>query len=221
VSLSLGGVWRRQAVPEPFLPIPLGALHNPLHGLLKGRSRADQVLIIALAVAIVAASSSLIYIIAVPEEESHFTEFYVLGEDGKTLNYQINTTIGKNNTVILGIANHEGRDVSYSIEVWMVKTVDRVNVSRLWFIDSFYVNLSSVPALQNGTWVKQWEDVYTFSLPYNGTYKVWFNLVKDGVPFQGEKGKEYSSPEYIERFVTLTKAQDSLNLNLNVKVTKA
>ena len=57
------------------------------------------------------------YIIISPKEDGKYTEFYLLGPDGKAYNYPTNLTAGQKGTVYQGIVNHEGSTVTYNLIV--------------------------------------------------------------------------------------------------------
>lgn len=50
-----------------------------------------------------------------PQSGDTYTEFYILGENGKAAGYPSELSTGESATVILGITNHEHRQVSYQI----------------------------------------------------------------------------------------------------------
>ena len=58
-----------------------------------------------------------VYLIANPNPGESFTEFYILGPQGKAADYPTNVTAGKNQTVIVGIVNHEHKATNYTIVV--------------------------------------------------------------------------------------------------------
>ena len=88
--------------------------------LPKSSSRADNILTIALVIAIIISISLLVYVIVTPHNGERFTEFYILGPDGKAEGYPTNLSVGENGTVIVGIANHEHKPMNYTVEVWAV-----------------------------------------------------------------------------------------------------
>ena len=85
----------------------------------QGQSMPDKVLSVVLAVAIVGAIGTLGYVVATPKVGEKFTEFYVLGPDGKAANYTTELKVGEEGRVILGIVNHEQERVSYKVEIWI------------------------------------------------------------------------------------------------------
>ena len=94
--------------------------------LPKSESKLDKALTIILAVAIIIAVVSLIYVIVTPKTGEKFTEFYLLGPGGKAEGYPKNLTLGNNASVTIGIVNHEYRSINYTIEIWLINqtTID-------------------------------------------------------------------------------------------------
>ena len=80
-------------------------------------SRLDRILYVGLAVAIIGAITTMVYVIAEPKAEEAFTNFYILGPEGKMENYPQELTLGEQVEVTLGIENHEHQDVSYKVTV--------------------------------------------------------------------------------------------------------
>ncbi len=77
----------------------------------------DRIISYILIVIIVAAIAAVVYITINPSPSERFTEFYILGPDGKAGAYPTNLTIGEDGTVIMGIANHEGSVTNYEVVV--------------------------------------------------------------------------------------------------------
>lgn len=82
-----------------------------------GGSTWDKVLSVVLVVAILGALGTLGYVIAVPGVGERFTEFYILGMEGKAADYPRELKVGEEAEVIVGIVNHEYEMVSYRVEV--------------------------------------------------------------------------------------------------------
>jgi uncharacterized membrane protein len=72
---------------------------------------------IILGLAILGALGMAGYAIAMPKVGQSFSEFYVLGQDGKSITYPIEVKTGEEGRVIVGITNHEYKTMSYQIEV--------------------------------------------------------------------------------------------------------
>ncbi len=84
--------------------------------------RLDKVLSISLVVAILAALGSIVYFVTTPQQNEKFTEFYILGPEGKAENYPQQVILGTNVDVIIGVVNHEYQPAMYRIEI----TIDGV-----------------------------------------------------------------------------------------------
>ena len=77
----------------------------------------DRVLTITLVIVILGGLGMLGYVIATPKVGETFTEFYLLGQQGKATNYPKELKVGDEGRIIVGIVNHERREVSYRVEV--------------------------------------------------------------------------------------------------------
>ncbi len=82
-----------------------------------GLSNIDKALTIVLILSILIAIGVLSYTITTPKSGERFTEFYVLGPEGKAENYPHELMLGEKAILNLGIVNHEGQEMKYDIEV--------------------------------------------------------------------------------------------------------
>jgi len=122
-----------------------------------GLSNPDKALTIVLALSLLAAIGALAYVVAAPRVGERFTEFSVL-ED-----YPEELALGEEATVTLGITNHEGREITYYIEV-MIDGVKNGEVGPLILADE-----------------EKWEQEVSFAPQLPGDdQKVEFLLYKDG-----------------------------------------
>lgn len=76
-----------------------------------------KLLSIVLVVSILGALGVLGYVIATPKVGEGFTEFYILGIEGKAVDYPKELAMGEEGRVTVGIVNHEHEPVTYRIEV--------------------------------------------------------------------------------------------------------
>jgi uncharacterized membrane protein len=106
--------------------------------------RLNRALILALALCILATASFLAYAVLVPHQGEPFTVFYILGADGNAGNYPARMHLGDTAPVIVGIEDHEHRDMAYDL---VVQLNDSGNVSRLYE--------ENVPVAQGQTWEKK------------------------------------------------------------------
>jgi uncharacterized membrane protein len=77
----------------------------------------DKILYACLALAILLAIGSLVYVIATPKEGERFTEFYILNVDGQAENYPEQVAAGEPVELIIGVVNHEYQALSYRIDI--------------------------------------------------------------------------------------------------------
>lgn len=136
----------------------------------QGQSMPDKVLSMVLVVAIAVVIGTLGYVIATPRVGEKFTEFYILGPDGKAENYPTELKVGEEGRVIVGIVNHEQELTSYKIEIWIdgAKAKLRINGEDR---DEIAVEL----------WHDaKWEQEVGFVPQKAGRQKVEFVLYKDG-----------------------------------------
>ena len=82
-----------------------------------GEGRLDRALTLVLILAIAGAVGTLGYVIATPTVGERFTEFYILGLEGKAENYPRELTLGEEASVVLGIVNHEHETTEYRVEI--------------------------------------------------------------------------------------------------------
>jgi len=79
--------------------------------------RWDKALSISLVVAILAALGGIVYFAITPQPSEKFTEFYILGPQGKADNYPQQVVLGANVDVIIGVVNHEYQPATYHIRI--------------------------------------------------------------------------------------------------------
>lgn len=84
---------------------------------LKPEKRIDKILTVVLIISIITALGMVVYVIVTPKQGEKFTEFYILGPQGKAEGYPTNLTLGKTDSVIVGIVNHEYESINYTLQV--------------------------------------------------------------------------------------------------------
>lgn len=130
-------------------------------------SKLDRALTVVLILSILLSVATLIYVVATPKEGEHFTEFYILGDGGKADNYTTKYVLGESGTVIVGVVNHEYRQVNYTLEM-------RLDNKSLQLPE----NLTQIGLAHNETW----EEPVTFTPPFEGkNMKLEFLLFNDTV----------------------------------------
>ncbi len=139
----------------------------------------DKVLIIGLVLALVLAGGALAYVLTVPRPAERFTDFYLLGPDGKAGGYPTNLTAGSSGAVIVGVVNHEGLPADYTLVVTLEEynvTVNSTGTQVRTLISSSPVNRYIVP-LQDGA---KAESNLTFTVPKAGLFRLELQLYLGG-----------------------------------------
>ena len=96
---------------------------------VKGEGVLDRALSIILAVALLGALVALVYTLANPKVDP-FTEFYILGLDGKAIDYPQELSVGETGKVLLGIINREQETATYWVEI----TINGVKNKKLGMV---------------------------------------------------------------------------------------
>ena len=115
---------RRMRLPsDERFSVPFGSFTREIRKDFKGESRTSKILSIILIITIVLAIATTAYIVIKPKQGEKFTEFYILGPNGKAADYPTNITAGKTGSVIIGVVNHEYKPVNYEVVVKLNGTV--------------------------------------------------------------------------------------------------
>ena len=77
----------------------------------------DKIVSYLLLIAVVVGVAAVVYITINPSPGETFTEFYIVGPEGKAGNYPTNLTVDEEGTVIIGVVNHEGNTANYEVVV--------------------------------------------------------------------------------------------------------
>ena len=129
---------------------------------------------LVLAVVIAVAIAGLGYMVTTtPRIGEKFTEFYILGPDGRAENYPTELKVGEEGRVIVGIVNHEQGEASYRVEVWIDGEQTKLR------IDGEDRNEIMVELGNGGGWERE----VGFVSQKAGRQKVEFVLYKDGEPY--------------------------------------
>ncbi|NQT73986.1 MAG: DUF1616 domain-containing protein [Chloroflexi bacterium] len=168
VVLAAIAAWRRWQLPieERFNPELKEKLAQLTLGWRTGGPW-DKLLTVVLLVAIVGAIGVTVYVTQTSPKGEDFTEFYILGPEGKAANYPRNLMVGQEGSVIVGVVNREHDPMDYRIEV----TIDGEEVKK---INSIFLEHKEM-----------WEQNVSFAPVRSGTgQKVEFLLFKSGtVPY--------------------------------------
>ncbi len=137
-------VYRRSQLPsEKAFSVSPGEVYESLKAPVSSQpeSRLDRILTIILVISVLASVVALAYVVVSPKQGEKFTEFYILGMDGKADNYTTHFTLGDDGQVIVGVVNHEYERAKYTMDI-------RLNNDSL----SIPSNVQSFSLEHNATW---------------------------------------------------------------------
>lgn len=127
----------------------------------------------ALIIILLVSLCATIYMISVASHSDPFTEFYLLGPNGKADNYPRDFNISEPEPVIVGVVNHEYKDMDYDLVVMLENDTQKHKLyeERILLAD-------------NAAWLKQ----ISIDPPVNGSkMKLDFQLFANGnmtVPYR-------------------------------------
>jgi uncharacterized membrane protein len=155
-------------------------------------SRLDRALSVILVISIVAAAATTVYVIVVPKEGEHFTEFYILGPGGKAADYPTDFPAGSIQTVIIGVGNHEYRNITYTIETLLLnQTFDtRTNTSTIHAVEPLERFSLTVPHNETR------EVIWNFTVASTDYNRLEFLLFNETVPDDSVTGSDRINASY-------------------------
>lgn len=168
--------YRRSLLPETEafgISFKDASLNLKAEFFTKPESTIDKVLAVFLVFLVLASVGSLAYIIGIPKEGEHFTEFYMLGPNRTADSYQTEFIQGEKATVFVGIINHEYRSVNYTMDMKLG------NVSL-----PLPENQKQISLANN----MSWEEPVTFTPPVEGQNMklefLLFNETEKTIPYR-------------------------------------
>ena len=152
----------------------------------------DRGLSALLVVSIVVAVATTAYVIAVPKEGEHFTEFYILGPGGKAADYPTDFPANSAQTLIVGVGNHEYREINYTVEALLLnQTFDtRTNTSTIHAAEPLDRFTLAVPHNETR------EVVWNFTVPSSDYNRIAFLLFNETVPGPAVTGADRINASY-------------------------
>jgi len=162
IMSSVAWIRRRQLPPAERFGLDFHVKMDSLAHFWQGQKRIDKILAVILVVAIFSAVGTLGYVVATPQIGEKYSEFYILGLNGKAEGYPTVLSLGQEGAVIVGVVNHEQAAQVYRIEI---------------DISGTKVQEMSPFTLTDGA---KWEQTMTFKPVTSGlSQKVDFLLFKD------------------------------------------
>lgn len=202
VMLVIAQYRRSLLPPEERFVVPFRTMVSEAKGELfePGQSRLDRALSVILIIAIAAAVITTAFVIVVPKEGEKFTEFYILGTGGIAAEYPTRFPAGEPQTVIIGIGNHEYRNVTYAVETILLNmTFDpETNTSTIHSTKS----LNSFTATLAHNTTGEFPQTFTITdLQYN---RLEFLLFNETMPSDGVKSLERINASYRDLYLWIT-----------------
>jgi uncharacterized membrane protein len=119
VACALVANKRRHDIPkEDRFYIDFRGLYNTIsYKISTDKTGFDKALTAITIIALLLTTALSAYILVLPEQGHPYTEFYLLGPDGKTENYPYRYILGDGKMVIVGISNHEHRNMTYDLAI--------------------------------------------------------------------------------------------------------
>ena len=137
--MTIVAIYRRNTLPEDVqFSVRFDKIYETIKNEINApKSKVDRILSVILIFSIILAVGTLAYVIVTPKVGEKFTEFYILGQDGKADNYPTMLEVGKNSSVIVGITNHEYMLTNYTLDI---------------ILENSTLNKTQVRLMYNSTW---------------------------------------------------------------------
>lgn len=183
---------RWQLPPEDRFRVPYrGWVQDARTELFEPTDRIDGALNILLVVSILLAVGAVGYAVMVPPQGEQFTEFYLLTEDDEgelvASGYPTEFERGESQPVVVGIENHEGEPIEYTVVVQLqeVEVVgNETNVTQREELD----RLTSPPVADNESW-QQTHDIQPTMA--GDELRLQYLLYRDDVPAMPTRENAY------------------------------
>ncbi|HIJ07350.1 MAG: Uncharacterized protein XE11_1070 [Methanomicrobiales archaeon 53_19] len=195
LAMAAIAAYRRLLLPqEKRLRIPTNEVKEGIRDELfpEESSRLDRALSIILICAIILAIGTTIYVIVVPKEGEKFTEFYILGEKGKAADYPTNFRAGTEQFVIIGIGNHEYRNVTYTAMIYGFNQQFDTGTNTSTILSSVPIGSFSTEIAHNETE----ERTFTFMVNDTSINRIQFLLFDEELPAPGLPPAELVNSSY-------------------------
>jgi len=208
--MILVAIYQRAILPvEKRFRIPFSAIVGRISQevIPPGERGVDRVLSVVLMLVMIAVVLGTVYVIVTPKEGGErFTEFYVLGEKQIAADYPDQIITGQDYPLYIGVGNYENRDMTYTIETWLLQTEfnNVTNISRIIAMDPN--DHVSFTLAHNATTIIP----YNLSLKKTGYDRVEFLLFNEGVPGLDVTGSDRINASYRDLHLWVTVREPDL-----------
>ncbi len=155
ISSMIAAVRRWELPAEERFRVPYRQWYTSMRSeLFAPDTRGDLVLNAVLVVSLLLAVSSVGYAVLVPQSGETFTEFYLLTEnetgDLVASGYPTNFIVGENESLVVGIDNHEGQTIEYTVVVELQRV--RMSNNSVTVLEERELQRFSPRVASNETW---------------------------------------------------------------------
>jgi len=163
-------------------------------------NRFDRLLNAILYLVIITAILITIFVFTTPKEGERYTEFFVLDENRTTTHYPFLVNTSQNYPIYIGVKNHEHRDITYTIETWMISAEfnNMTNTSQIVAMDPS--DRLSFTLIDNETAIIP----YTMSVKRTGYNRLEFLLFNESVPDFKVTGSDRINESYRDLHLWVT-----------------
>lgn len=121
---------RSKLSDEERFEVPFSFMYYSLESEMSSSKKGvDRILTIILIFSILFSIITLIYVIVTPKQGEKFTEFYILGPEGKADNYTTDLKYNSPSHILIGVANREYIPVNYTVQL----VLDNGILTDTWF----------------------------------------------------------------------------------------
>lgn len=138
----------------------------------------DYFLSAVLGLVFITAVGTTVLVIVLPKENSYYTDFFLLGPDGKAFDYPQEITPGQDYPIFIGVGNHEKRNVTYIIEIWNMNATFDTATNNTQIISMDPKDRFSFTIGENETTIIP----YSMSVSKTGYNRVAFLLFNNSFP---------------------------------------
>jgi uncharacterized membrane protein len=174
-----------------------------------GNSSVNNLLSAVLILVFLIAILTTLYVFTVPKEGEPYTEFFILGENQNATQYPDQINVSQNYPMFIGVKNHEKRNITYSIETWLVHTefnnvTNTTSIMEMDPNDRLFITLP-----RDGTVIIP----YNLSVSKPGYNRLEFLLFNENVPGFEVTGKDRINASYrnLHLWVNVLDGQDQEN----------
>jgi uncharacterized membrane protein len=206
VVLILAAQYRRAMVRSQdayhprFSEIP-DALRHALAPL--GGDRIDRLLSVALVLVMIIAITATILVIALPKENEYFTDFFILGANRMAADYPYEIVTGQYYPMYFGVANHEKRNASYTIETWSMNASFNTTTNATGIVSMDPGDRFSLSLANNETTILP----YSFVVKNPEDNRIAFLLFNETVPGPEVTGSDRVNASYRDLYLRVSVGQ--------------